>query len=117
MVQIPEEENKKRKSRISSQTPPTLILKGFGRKREPHTKEYLTARVAKMFKTAEPDKQMQYNQNENEPFKFTESIVKFSEACEEVHERNLGEGGSIVYKINRKIKRTNTNKVLHSTCK
>lgn len=102
MVQIPEVENKKRKGSISSKTPPTLILKSFGRKREPHTKEYLTARVAKMFKTAEPDKQMQYNQNENEPFKFTESIVKFSEACEEVHERNLGEGGPLSTKSTEK---------------
>lgn len=61
MVQIPEAENKKRKGSISYETPPTLILKSFGIKREPHAKEYLTARVAKMFKTGEPDMQMQYN--------------------------------------------------------
>lgn len=102
MVQIPEAENKKRKGTISYETPPTLILKTFGRKREPHTKEYLTARVAKMFKTAELDKQMQHNQNENEPFKFTESIVKFSEACEEVHERNLEERGPLSIKQKNK---------------
>lgn len=45
-----------------------------------------------MFETAEPDKQMQYKWNENEPFKLTESIVKFSEACEELHERKRGGG-------------------------
>lgn len=61
MVQIPEAENNKRKGSISSETPPTLTLSSFGRKREPHTKEHLTAKVAKMFETAEPDKQMPHN--------------------------------------------------------
>lgn len=61
MILIPEVESKKRKGSISSETPLTFILKSFERKREPHTKEYLTTRVVKMFKTAVQDKKMPYN--------------------------------------------------------